>query len=54
LSDESVYVELFDALWPKASVQPEALKSCIAAIRAVLGDDARLRIFIETLGATIP
>jgi predicted ATPase/DNA-binding winged helix-turn-helix (wHTH) protein len=41
--------ELFEALWPKTYVQPEVLKSHIAAIRAVLGDDARRPIFIETL-----
>src|SRR6266852_4559675 len=41
--------ELFEALWPKTYVQPEVLKSHIATIRAVLGDDARKPIFIETL-----
>src|SRR6266542_4230947 len=41
--------ELFEALWPKTYVQPEVLKSHIAAIRAVLGDDARKPLFIETL-----
>src|SRR6266853_772865 len=41
--------ELLEALWPKTYVQPEVLKSHIAAIRAVLGDDARKPIFIETL-----
>jgi predicted ATPase/DNA-binding winged helix-turn-helix (wHTH) protein len=41
--------ELFEALWPKTYVQPEVLKSHIAAIRAVLGDHARKPIFIETL-----
>jgi len=41
--------ELLDALWPKTYVQPEVLKSHIAAIRAVLGDDARKPLFIETL-----
>ena len=41
--------ELFDALWPKTFVQPEVLKSHIAAIRTVLGDDARKPLFIETL-----
>src|SRR5882724_485404 len=41
--------ELFEALWPKTFVQPEVLKSHIAVIRAVLGDDARKPIFIETL-----
>src|SRR5882672_7753658 len=40
--------ELFEALWPKTYVQPEVLKSHIAAIRAVLGDDARKPLFIET------
>ena len=29
------HAELFDALWPKTYVQPEVLKSHIAAIRAV-------------------
>src|SRR5712692_2314677 len=32
--------ELLGALWPKTYVQPEVLKSHIAAIRSVLGDDA--------------
>src|SRR5258705_8213030 len=41
--------ELFEALWPKTYVQPEVLKSHIAAIRRMLGDDARKPIFIETL-----
>jgi len=41
--------ELFEALWPKTYVQPEVLKSHIAAIRAVLGDDARKPRFIETM-----
>src|SRR5882724_3500129 len=41
--------ELLEALWPKTYVQPEVLKSHIAAIRAVLGDDARKPLFIETL-----
>ena len=41
--------ELLDALWPKTYVQPEVLKSHIAAIRAVLGDDARKPLFIETM-----
>src|SRR5258706_5064108 len=40
--------ELFEALWAKTYVQPEVLKSHIAAIRAVLGDDARKPLFIET------
>src|SRR6266568_4761749 len=35
--------ELFEALWPKTYVQPEVLKSHIAAIRAVLADDAPAR-----------
>src|SRR5256712_7411603 len=41
--------EFFEALWPKTYVQPDVLKSHIAAIRAVLGDDARKPMFIETL-----
>src|SRR3989454_10301315 len=41
--------EFFEALGPKTYVQPEVLKSHIAAIRAVLGDDARKPMFIETL-----
>src|SRR5882672_8764085 len=41
--------ELLEALWPKTYVQPEVLKSHVTAIRAVLGDDARKPIFIETL-----
>src|SRR2546425_2777772 len=41
--------ELLEAIWPKTFVQPEALKSHIASIRAVLGDDARKPLFIETL-----
>src|SRR6266404_6409248 len=41
--------ELLEALWPKTYVQPEVLKSHIASIRAVLGDDARKPRFIETL-----
>src|SRR5256712_145554 len=41
--------ELLEALWPKTYVQPEVLKSHSAAIRAVLGDDARKPIFIETM-----
>ena len=40
--------ELLEALWPKTYVQAEVLKSHIAAIRAVLGDDARKPLFIET------
>ena len=43
------HTELLDALWPKTYVQPEVLKSHIAAIRALLGDDARKPLFIETL-----
>jgi DNA-binding winged helix-turn-helix (wHTH) protein len=41
--------EIFEALWPKTYVQPEVLKSHISEIRAVLGDDARKPVFIETL-----
>jgi predicted ATPase/DNA-binding winged helix-turn-helix (wHTH) protein len=43
------HTELLDALWPKTYVQPEVLKSHIAAIRAALGDDARKPLFIETM-----
>ena len=43
------HTELLEALWPKTYVQPEVLKSHIAAIRAVLGDDAKKALFIETL-----
>jgi predicted ATPase/DNA-binding winged helix-turn-helix (wHTH) protein len=41
--------ELLEALWPGTFVQPEVLKSHIASIRAVLGDDARRPRFIETM-----
>src|SRR5262245_3188190 len=41
--------ELLEALWPKTFVQPEVLKSHIASIRAVLGDDPRRPLFIETM-----
>src|SRR6266850_3149407 len=41
--------ELLEAVWPKTFVQPEVLKSHIASIRAVLRDDARRPLFIETL-----
>src|SRR6266566_4855674 len=41
--------ELLEALWPKTYVQTEVLKSHIAVIRAVLGDDARKPLFIETM-----
>ena len=41
--------EIFEALWPKTYVQPEVLKGHISEIRAVLGDDARKPVFIETL-----
>jgi predicted ATPase/DNA-binding winged helix-turn-helix (wHTH) protein len=44
-----VHDELLEALWPKTYVQPEVLKSHIASIRAVLRDDARRPLFIETL-----
>jgi predicted ATPase/DNA-binding winged helix-turn-helix (wHTH) protein len=43
------HTELLDALWPKTYVQPEVLKSHISEIRAVLGDDARKPLFIETM-----
>src|SRR5215831_7145929 len=41
--------ELLDALWPSTHVQPQVLKSHIASIRAVLGDDRRQPLFIETM-----
>jgi DNA-binding winged helix-turn-helix (wHTH) protein len=41
--------ELLNAVWPKTYVQSEVLKSQIAEIRAILGDDARKPLFIETL-----
>src|SRR5262245_24093889 len=41
--------ELLEALWPKTYVQPEVLKSHISEIRAVLGDDARKPLLIETM-----
>jgi DNA-binding winged helix-turn-helix (wHTH) protein len=41
--------ELLNAVWPKTYVQSEVLKSQIAEIRALLGDDARKPLFIETL-----
>src|SRR5262249_27112198 len=41
--------ELLEALWLKTYVQPEVLKSHIAAIRGVLGDDVRKPVFIETM-----
>ena len=43
------HAELLEAVWPKTYVQPEVLKSHIAAIRAVLGDDAKRPLYIETL-----
>ena len=41
--------ELLDALWPGTHVGTEVLKNHIAAIRAVLGDEARKPLFIETM-----
>jgi predicted ATPase/DNA-binding winged helix-turn-helix (wHTH) protein len=41
--------ELLEALWPRTFVQQEVLKSHIASIRAVLGDDPRRPRFIETM-----
>jgi DNA-binding winged helix-turn-helix (wHTH) protein len=43
------HAELLDAVWPKTYVQPEVLKSHIADVRTLLGDDTRKPIFIETL-----
>ena len=41
--------ELLTALWPKAYVQPEAVKMQIYTLRNALGDDARAPRYIETL-----
>src|SRR3984893_8797554 len=41
--------ELLRAVWPKAYVQPEAVKAQIYTLRSVLGDDARAPRYIETL-----
>ncbi len=41
--------EFLDVLWPKTHVHPEVLKSHIFEIRAVLGDDSKKPVFIETL-----
>ena len=46
--------ELFEALWPKTYVQPEVLKSHIAAIRAVLGDDARTHLHRDAVPMRVP
>lgn len=40
---------LLDTVWPDAHVQPEVLRSHIAAIRRALGDDARQPRIVETL-----
>src|ERR1700730_9555951 len=41
--------ELLRAVWPRAYVQPEAVKAQIYLIRTTLGDDARAPRYIETL-----
>ena len=40
--------ELLDRLWPDTHIQPEVLKSHIAKIRRILGDDPKRPRFIET------
>src|ERR1700761_3243575 len=40
--------ELLDRVWPDIHIQPEVLKSHIAKIRRVLGDDPKRPRFIET------
>ena len=40
--------ELLERLWPDINIQPEVLKSHIAKIRRVLGDDPKRPRFIET------
>jgi DNA-binding winged helix-turn-helix (wHTH) protein len=40
--------ELLEKLWPDLHIQPEVLKSHIAKIRRVLGDDPKRPRFIET------
>ncbi len=41
--------ELLKVVWPKAYVQPEAVKSQLYLIRKVLGDDPKTPRYIETL-----
>ena len=41
--------ELLNAVWPKAYVQPEAIKSQLYEIRKILGDDPKAPRYIETL-----
>ena len=40
--------ELLERLWPDIHIQPEVLKSHVAKIRRVLGDDPKRPRFIET------
>src|ERR1700722_3124663 len=41
--------ELLDAIWPRAYVQPEVLKSQMLNVRQALGDNPRAPKYIETL-----
>ena len=41
--------ELLEAVWPRAVVEPQAVKKQVFEIRKVLGDDARTPRYIETL-----
>lgn len=40
--------DLFDAVWPDATVSDSALNSCIQELRQALGDDARRPRYLET------
>lgn len=40
--------ELLDAVWPNTTVEPQAVKKHIAALRSALGDDPKAPRFIET------
>ena len=41
--------ELFDAVWPGASISDDALTQCIVELRKAFGDSARNARFIETI-----
>ena len=41
--------ELLDAIWPRAYVQPEVLKSQMLNVRQALGDNPRAPKYIEPL-----
>jgi DNA-binding winged helix-turn-helix (wHTH) protein len=41
--------ELLTVVWPKAYVQPEAIKSQLHEIRKILGDSPKTPLYIETL-----